>query len=237
MADQRLGVDLPVAGVQHRAEPGGDGQRIGLGDRMGDRHEFDGEGPERKPAAQRHDVDMHLVRETGLGQLGLDQMRGEGGGIDRAAQIGPKMGHRADVILPGAAYTEKSGHYANFEGRVQRGERAAFPPGDAKEDWAILRALSDVLGKTLPYDNVDALRAAMLADVPHFADVGTVPARPGADPAIWNAIGADGAVDKSAPLASPIADFYLTNPIARASEVMAECSRIFVNGATQLAAE
>ncbi len=145
--------------------------------------------------------------------------------------------HRADVILPGAAYTEKSGHYANFEGRVQRGERAAFPPGDAKEDWAILRALSDVLGKTLPYDNVDALRAAMLADVPHFADVGTVPARPGADPAIWNAIGADGAVDKSAPLASPIADFYLTNPIARASEVMAECSRIFVNGATQLAAE
>ncbi len=145
--------------------------------------------------------------------------------------------HRADVILPGAAYTEKSGHYANFEGRVQRGERAGFPPGDAKEDWAILRALSDVLGKTLPYDNVDALRAAMLADVPHFAELDAAPARPGADPAIWNGIGADGAVDKSAPLASPITDFYLTNPIARASEVMAECSRIFVNGATQLAAE
>jgi NADH-quinone oxidoreductase subunit G len=145
--------------------------------------------------------------------------------------------HRADVILPGAAYTEKSGTYANFEGRVQIANRAGFPPGDAKEDWAILRALSDVVGKTLSYDNLEGLRAAMLADAPHFADFDAAPAQPGADPAIWNAIGADGAVDKSAPLASPIADFYLTNPIARASEAMAECSRIFVSGVTQLAAE
>src|SRR6185312_14150864 len=69
--------------------------------------------------------------------------------------------HRADVILPGAAYTEKEGLYANFEGRVQRSKRAAFPPGEAKEDWTILRALSEVLGKKLPYDNLEALRAAM----------------------------------------------------------------------------
>ena len=145
--------------------------------------------------------------------------------------------HRADVILPGAAYTEKSGIYVNFEGRVQFANRAAFPPGEAKEDWAILRALSDVLGKRLPYDDADALRKAIVAEAPHFATVGAAPAQPGADPKIWNAIGADGAVDKSVPLASPIVDFYLTNPIARASETMAECSRLFVSGAAKMAAE
>ncbi len=78
--------------------------------------------------------------------------------------------HRADVILPGAAYTEKSGLYANAEGRVQMANRATFPPGDAKEDWAILRALSDVAGKRLPYDDsIEGLRQAMIADAPHFA--------------------------------------------------------------------
>ncbi len=145
--------------------------------------------------------------------------------------------HRADVILPGAAYTEKSGLYANFEGRVQLAERAAFPPGEAKEDWAILRALSEVLGKRLPYDNVDAVRNAIVAAAPHFAGRGRAPAHPGADPAIWTAIGGGGAVNAAEPLASPITDFYLTNPIARASEVMAECSRLFVGSAAKLAAE
>ncbi|MBU6444139.1 MAG: NADH-quinone oxidoreductase subunit NuoG [Alphaproteobacteria bacterium] len=144
--------------------------------------------------------------------------------------------HRADVILPGAAYTEKSGLYANFEGRVQLAERAAFPPGEAKEDWAILRALSEVLGKRLPYDNVDAVRHAIVAAAPHFATRDAAPRHPGADPAIWNAVGTEGAVG-AAPLASPITDFYLTNPIARASETMAECSRLFVSGAAKLAAE
>src|ERR1700757_1790152 len=76
--------------------------------------------------------------------------------------------HHADVILPGAAYTEKDGLYVNFEGRVQRARRAAFPPGEAKEDWAILRALSDVLGKRLPYDDLDALRQAVFKAVPHL---------------------------------------------------------------------
>ena len=69
--------------------------------------------------------------------------------------------HRADVILPGAAYPEKSGIYVNTEGRVQMAARASFPPGDAREDWAILRALSDVLGHTLPYDSLAQLRAAL----------------------------------------------------------------------------
>ena len=144
--------------------------------------------------------------------------------------------HRADVILPGAAYTEKTGLYANFEGRVQLAKRATFPPGSAKEDWAILRALSDVLGKRLPYDDADALRRAVIAEAPHFAKLDEAPAHPGADPAIWNVIGVAGAVS-NAPLASPVTDFYLTNPIARASDTMAECSRIFVSGENRMAAE
>jgi NADH-quinone oxidoreductase subunit G len=145
--------------------------------------------------------------------------------------------HRADVILPGAAYTEKDGIYVNFEGRVQRTKRAAFPPGDAKEDWAIIRAFSDVAGKTLPYDNRDQLHDAMYKDAPHFRDMHETPAHLGADPAVWNAIGTAGAIDANAPLECTIRDFYLTNPIARASETMAECSRIFIGGTQQMAAE
>jgi NADH-quinone oxidoreductase subunit G len=144
--------------------------------------------------------------------------------------------HRADVVLPGAAYTEKSGLYVNTEGRVQLANRATFPPGDAKEDWAILRALSDVLGKRLPYDDIETLRRAIVAEAGHFAVRDEAPALPGADPAIWNAIGTAGPVDASRPLASPVADFYLTNPVARASATMAECSRLFVHS-TSMAAE
>ncbi|HWA30090.1 MAG TPA: NADH-quinone oxidoreductase subunit NuoG [Rhizomicrobium sp.] len=145
--------------------------------------------------------------------------------------------HRADVILPGAAYTEKDGIYVNFEGRVQRTKRAVFPPGEAKEDWAILRALSEVLGKKLPYDDRDQLHDAMYKDALHFKDMHEAPAHLGADPAIWNAIGQQGTIDTKAPLECAIRDFYLTNPIARASETMAECSRIFVTGAQAMAAE
>ena len=145
--------------------------------------------------------------------------------------------HRADAVLPGAAYTEKDGLYVNFEGRVQRARRATFPPGEAKEDWAIIRALSDVLGNRLPYNDRDQLRAAIIADAPHFSEIGALPPPPEADPTIWNSIGAAGDLNAGHPLASPIADFYLTNPIARASETMAECSRIFVGGAQKMAAE
>ena len=145
--------------------------------------------------------------------------------------------HNADVVLPGAAYTEKDGLYVNFEGRIQETERATFPPGEAKEDWAILRALSDVLGKRLPYDNREALRAAIVADAPHFATLDKAPVHDAADPAIWNAVGAAGPVDPALPLGSAIADYYLTNPIARASRTMAECSRVLVHGAPSMAAE
>src|ERR1700761_3435054 len=145
--------------------------------------------------------------------------------------------HRADVILPGAAYTEKDGIYVNFEGRVQRTKRAVFPVGEAKEDWAIIRAFSDVAGKKLPYDNRDQLHDAMYKDASHLRDMHEAPAHLGADPAVWNAIGTAGAIDTKAPLESTIRDFYLTNPIARASETMAECSRVLGSGAQQMAAE
>jgi NADH-quinone oxidoreductase subunit G len=183
--------------------------------------------------AQKGEIDFVYL-------LGADEF--DTAGLGQAFVIyqgthGDAGAHRADVILPGAAYTEKDGLYANFEGRVQRAERATFPPGEAKEDWAILRALSDVLGKRLQYDDRDALRRALVADAPHFAETGTLPVAPGADPAIWNAIGKAGALDDSPPLASPIADFYLTNPIARASETMAECSKLLIGAAQKMAAE
>jgi NADH-quinone oxidoreductase subunit G len=145
--------------------------------------------------------------------------------------------HRADVILCGAAYTEKDGIYVNFEGRVQRSKRSAFPPGDAKEDWAIIRAFSDVADKRLPYDNRDQVHDAMYKDALWLKDMHETPAHLGADPAVWNAIGTAGTIDTKVPLECTIRDFYLTNPIARASETMAECSRIFVGGAEQMAAE
>ena len=145
--------------------------------------------------------------------------------------------HNADVVLPGAAYTEKEGLYANFEGRVQPGRRAVFPPGEAKEDWAILRALSDVLGKRLPYDTLDALRAAIVADVPHFADHHELVPHGGAGATDWSAVGGDRPFDTSLPLGSTMTDYYLTNPIARASTTMAECSREFVAGTSKMAAE
>jgi NADH-quinone oxidoreductase subunit G len=129
---------------------------------------------------------------------------------------------RADVILPGAAYTEKDGLYVNTEGRVQMAQRAVFPKGEAREDWAILRALSDYLGATLPYNTLDQLRTRLFADHPTF---GQIDHAPGSMPVAFDLakVGAKGEVS-DAPFVSPIRDFYLTNPIARASVTMAECS-------------
>jgi NADH-quinone oxidoreductase subunit G len=136
---------------------------------------------------------------------------------------GDKGAHRADVILPAAAYTEKSGIYVNTEGRVQIAGRAAFPPGEAREDWAIIRALSDVLGKKLPYDSLAALRQAIFKVVPHLMRVDQI--APGNAADIKTLSGKGGTTEK-APFRSTVEDFYLTNPIARASAVMAECSRL-----------
>jgi NADH-quinone oxidoreductase subunit G len=129
---------------------------------------------------------------------------------------GDRGAHRADIILPGAAYTEEPGLFVNTEGRPQLAQRASFAPGQAKENWAILRALSAELGAALPFDSIAALRKALVADVPHLGDVDQV-----ADNE-WQPL-ARGKVE-STPFAAAIADFYLSNPIARASELMAELS-------------
>jgi len=134
----------------------------------------------------------------------------------------------ADVVLPAASYAEKPGTYVNLEGRVQRGERAVFPPGDAREDWAILRALSDVLGYPLPFDDFDGLRAEMVRETP--------------------ALGVEGLADygwevpdlPNVPVGTitgyPIKDFYLTNAICRASPTMQQCSAEITHGAVLLEA-
>ena len=130
----------------------------------------------------------------------------------------------ADVILPGAAYTEKDATWVNTEGRPQRGHRAAFPPGDAREDWTILRALSAVVGKKLPYDSLDALRRHIADIAPHLSETDEI------TPAAWQGAGQAGAFDDSAFTANR-ANHYKVNPICRASQTMDECKNIGVNEA------
>jgi NADH-quinone oxidoreductase subunit G len=153
---------------------------------------------------------------------------------------GDRGAHRADVILPGAAYTEKNGFYVNTEGRVQQGVRAVFPKGEAKEDWAILRALSERLGAKLPYDSLDQLRAKLFADHPTFGRIDYVAGREaaaGLDLAALAGKEGGGTGELSdAPFVSAVSDFYLTNPIARASVTMAECAAL-ASGAAKIAAE
>ncbi len=130
---------------------------------------------------------------------------------------------RADVILPGAAYTEKSATYVNTEGRPQMASRAAFPPGDAREDWAIYRALSEKLGATLPWNNLAGLRAAMYKIAPQLAALNSVQL---ADASALSELGRGEGVVSKTTFASPVKDFYLTNPIARASRIMGDCSAL-----------
>jgi NADH-quinone oxidoreductase subunit G len=130
---------------------------------------------------------------------------------------------RADVVLPGAAYTEKPAIWINTEGRVQLGQRATFPPGEAREDWTILRALSETLGQPLPYDNQGQLRLRMAGVAPHLSQVDEIV------PAEWGAFGTPGEMGP-APFAGAVTDFYKTNPICRASATMAECSELLTAG-------
>ena len=156
--------------------------------------------------------------------LGADEVKvPDGTFVVYIGTHGDRGAHRADVILPGAAYTEKSGIYVNTEGRAQIASRAAFPPGEAREDWAMIRALSDVLGKKLPYDSLQALRQAMFKAVPHLMRLDQIEAGKADD--VKALAGKGGSVDKT-PFKTSVEDFYLTNPIARASAVMAECSRL-----------
>jgi NADH-quinone oxidoreductase subunit G len=142
--------------------------------------------------------------------------------------------HRADVILPGAAYPEKSGIYVNTEGRVQLAARASFPPGEAREDWAILRALSDVLGRKLAYDSLAQLRQALFKAHPHLQRLDPIVPTARADIA---ALAARAGTVEKITFGRALDDFYLTNPIARASAVMAECSVIAERQGALTAAE
>jgi NADH-quinone oxidoreductase subunit G len=156
--------------------------------------------------------------------LGADETKAaDGTFVVYIGTHGDRGAHRADVILPGAAYTEKSGIYVNTEGRVQMANRAGFPPGEAREDWAIIRALSEAVGKKLSYDSLAALRQALFKAVPHLMRMDQIAAGNAAD--IKTLAGNGGSVEKT-PFKSSVEDFYLTNPIARASAVMAECSRL-----------
>ena len=133
---------------------------------------------------------------------------------------GDKGASRADVILPGCAYTEKTALYMNTEGRLQSTRRAAFPPGEAKEDWQIIRALSEVLGMALPYDTLSQIRQKLVQAHALFARLDHV------EPAPWNSFARDGVLDP-APLASGITNFYQTDVISRASPTMAACVEAF----------
>jgi len=162
--------------------------------------------------------------------LGCDEVAIEDGPfVIYQGSHGDRGAHRADVILPGAAYTEKSATYVNTEGRAQMTALAVYPPGDAKEDWKILRALSDKVGQTLPYDHVTGLRAQMYKVAPALARIGVrAPAAVDGVEALSHRApdhAPDGGLDAAA------LDFYLTNPIARASKIMAELSALRADAA------
>ena len=184
-------------------------------------------------------MDIGFTHEDGLGcldgaamvyNLGADEIDiADGAFIVYQGSHGDRGAHRADVILPGAAYTEQSGIYVNTEGRPQMANRAGFPPGDAREDWAILRALSAVIGQQLEYDTLAGLRKEMFAAVPHLAAIDQVPENE------WQAVPSGSMGD--APFVATGADHYLTNPILRASAIMGEMSQLAAQRATPMAAE
>jgi len=163
--------------------------------------------------------------------LGADEIDiGPGPVVIYQGSHGDRGAHRADIILPAAAYTEEAGLFVNTEGRPQLAFRAGFPPGDAKENWAILRALSAELGAALPFDTLGQLRGKLVAAVPHLGRIDEVPANEWKSVTLRDPAQADfRAVER---------DFYLTNPIARASVLMAELSSLAAERASApLAAE
>ena len=174
-------------------------------------------------------MDVGAVTEGGLPaalegaevvyNLGADEVEiADGAFVIYQGSHGDRGAHRADIILPGACYTEENGLFVNTEGRPQLAMRANFAPGEAKENWAILRALSAELGQQLPWDSLAQLRRALIRAVPHLARIDQVPANE------WQAV--PRADLDSAAFVYPIRDFYLTNPIARSSPLMAELSRM-----------
>ncbi|AUQ74931.1 NADH-quinone oxidoreductase subunit NuoG [Phaeobacter piscinae] len=192
-------------------------------------------------AARVGAMDVNAVTEGGVEaaidgaeviyNLGADEVEIDAGTtVIYQGSHGDRGAHRADIILPGAAYTEENGLFVNTEGRPQLAMRASFAPGEAKENWAILRALSAELDAKLPYDSLAQLRTELVAEVPHLARIDDVADNEG--PAL-----AVEAMGKAAFLPA-VKDFYLTNPIARASQLMAELSAgAKARGAEKIAAE
>ena len=173
-----------------------------------------------------HGGDIEVVYLLGADEIDMARLgpnAQEGAFVIYQGHHGDAGAHRADVVLPGAAYTEKNGTYVNTEGRVQLGRLAAFPPGEAREDWTILRALSEVVGERLAYDNLSQLRQRLIEANPVVAAIDLVESAP------WAAFGAAGALDP-APFAAAVENFYMTDPISRASETMAKCTEAFVLG-------
>ncbi len=163
-----------------------------------------------------------------IGADEIDMGRLEGSFVVYQGHHGDAGAAAADVVLPGAAYTEKNATYVNTEGRPQRAKLAVFPPGDAREDWKILRALSEVIGRIVPLNSLIEVRARMAELAPPLAAIDRI------EPAAWGGFGAEGGIEKS-PFASPVRDFYRTDPISRASTVMRECSELFVERAAERA--
>jgi len=162
-------------------------------------------------------MDAAMTGADVIYNLGADEVElADGPFVIYQGSHGDRGAHRADVILPGAAYTEEQGLFVNTEGRPQLALRASHPPGEAKENWAILRALSGEIGAVLPYDSMAQLRQALVKDVPHLARIDQVPEND------WKPL-PKAALGK-ADFRLAIKDFYLTNPIARSSELMAELS-------------
>lgn len=185
-------------------------------------------GPGGKGFAQMLDGGVDLLWLLGADEFDTAQI-GSGTFVVYQGHHGDRGAARADVILPGAAYTEKSGTWVNTEGRVQRGFLSCQPPGEARDDWSILRAFSAVIGKPLPYDTLDALRTRLetLSPVFRWSFSRTV----GGD---LNGPAGGGELGSGA-FVPAVADYYLTNPIARASAVMAECSKLFAAPAAMAA--
>ena len=156
--------------------------------------------------------DAEVIYNLGSDEVDIDA----GAFVIYQGSHGDRGAHRADIILPGAAYTEEQGLFVNTEGRPQLAIRAGFAPGEAKENWAILRALSAELDAKLPYDSLATLRTALVSEVPHLAEIDEVPQN------AWQPLPAK-AMGK-ADFRNAVSDFYLSNPIARASELMAELS-------------
>lgn len=173
-------------------------------------------------ASQKGELDVLYL--LGVDEFNVDASLGDNTFVIYQGHHGDQGAVRADIVLPGSAYTEKDGLYVNTEGRVQMARKAVSAPGEAREDWKILRALSAEIGKVLPFDTIFQLRSRLVKEFPLFGQIGTVQA------SAWKSFGKKGDV-RSHPFAPPVDNYYMTNSISRMSPTMAACTEAFVTSA------